>query len=40
MANNMVEMANSELSLENFHKQFAKFVGLDRNTILPSGENS
>lgn len=40
MANKTIEVANSEFSLENFQKQFAEFVGLDRNTILPSGENS
>jgi glycosyltransferase involved in cell wall biosynthesis len=34
MANKMVEMANSELSVENFHKQFAEFVGIKRNTLL------
>ena len=34
MSNKMVEMANGELSLENFHKQFAEFVGIKRNTLL------
>ena len=34
MANKMVEIASSELSLENFCKQFADFVGIERNTLL------
>ncbi len=34
MANKMVEMANSEFSVGNFHKQFADFVGIEPDTLL------
>ena len=34
MANKMVEMANNELSVENFHKQFADFVGIEPDILL------